>query len=353
MTQLQLFGGEVQFCDANGAPYAAGTVWFYVPGTTTPKATYQDVNGLVPNTNPVVLDAAGRARIWGTGQYRQVLEDSSGTLIWDQIVATANTISGPGSSTAGDLVTWGDTLGSELLDSGVTLSALALLATTVGVVALQVFTASGTYIPTVGMLKALVIVTGAGGGGAGTPDSAAGDTRSGGGGAGGGTSISLLTAAQIGNSQVVTVGTKGAGGAAGDNAGGAGGGSSLGTLVTANGGPGGVASAGAGTGVAGPAAGTATSPGSAFPGADGGQGISAIAATVSGAGGLGGSSWWGAGGAGALASSGVGAAGRSSVSPGGGGGGGVSVNAGGTAAGGNGSDGTVWVLEFCAGQTGA
>lgn len=77
--------GEQQFIDANGAPYEAGLVYFYIPGTTTLKTTWLDPFKLAPNTNPVVLDAAGRAIIYGDGQYRQVLYDADGVMIWDKL----------------------------------------------------------------------------------------------------------------------------------------------------------------------------------------------------------------------------------------------------------------------------
>jgi hypothetical protein len=77
--------GKQQFLDSNGDPLANGEVYFYYPGTTTAKPTYQDMNATTVNTNPVVLDAAGRAIIWGEGAYREVVYDSAGALVWDQI----------------------------------------------------------------------------------------------------------------------------------------------------------------------------------------------------------------------------------------------------------------------------
>lgn len=79
--------GKQQFVDGNGVPYAGGTVQFYVPNTTVPKNTWQDPTQSTLNTNPVVLDADGRAVIYGEGLYRQVLRDSVGNLIWDQLTA--------------------------------------------------------------------------------------------------------------------------------------------------------------------------------------------------------------------------------------------------------------------------
>lgn len=65
--------GKQTFTNSNGTPLAAGRVGFYVPGTLTPKTTWQDANRSVANTNPVVLDSAGRAIIYGTGCYRQIV----------------------------------------------------------------------------------------------------------------------------------------------------------------------------------------------------------------------------------------------------------------------------------------
>lgn len=74
-----------QFFDANGVVLAAGKLLSFAAGTTTPLATYQDANGATPNTNPVILDSAGRANVWLLGQaYKIVLQDSAGVQIWSQ-----------------------------------------------------------------------------------------------------------------------------------------------------------------------------------------------------------------------------------------------------------------------------
>ncbi|MDN7558231.1 hypothetical protein [Burkholderia orbicola] len=79
--------GKVQWTDANGNPLVGGKVYFYVPGTTTPKNTWQDPAGTALNTNPVDLDARGEAVVWGSGSYRQIVTDSNGALIWDQVTS--------------------------------------------------------------------------------------------------------------------------------------------------------------------------------------------------------------------------------------------------------------------------
>lgn len=93
------------FLDSNGNPLSSGKVFSYVPSTTTAKTTYQNFGGTIANTNPVILNAAGRAKIWGTGQYRQIVKDKNDNIIWDADTSAA----GSGSSTPtatgdGDLV---------------------------------------------------------------------------------------------------------------------------------------------------------------------------------------------------------------------------------------------------------
>jgi hypothetical protein len=104
--------GQSQFVDSNGVPLAGGSVFFYVPGTTTPKLTYQDQFLSIPNANPVVLNAAGRAVIWGSGSYRQVVNDQFGALIWDQITNAPFNSSGS-FMLAGVTACGGDTTGIE------------------------------------------------------------------------------------------------------------------------------------------------------------------------------------------------------------------------------------------------
>ena len=75
---------EFQAVDADGHPYAGGTVHTYIPGTDTDKPTWTNHEGTSLNTQPIVLDAAGRALILGSGEYRFVLRDADGNLIYDQ-----------------------------------------------------------------------------------------------------------------------------------------------------------------------------------------------------------------------------------------------------------------------------
>lgn len=75
-----------QFTDGSGAPYAAGKLYSYDAGVgLTPRLTYADANLTIPNTNPVVLDAAGRATIFlDQAIYRFVLTNVLDQQQWDQ-----------------------------------------------------------------------------------------------------------------------------------------------------------------------------------------------------------------------------------------------------------------------------
>jgi hypothetical protein len=87
-TAILLPAPELQFCDADGKPYAGGSLATYVPGTTTPKACWLDPGEAALQTNPVILDAAGRCILYGSGDYRLILRDAAGNLIYDQLSST-------------------------------------------------------------------------------------------------------------------------------------------------------------------------------------------------------------------------------------------------------------------------
>lgn len=76
-----------------GAPYAGGFLYFYLSGTDTPLDSYSDATLSTLNTNPVVLNSAGRpsVAIFLKNQlYKVVLKDSAGNEIWtaDPVSAT-------------------------------------------------------------------------------------------------------------------------------------------------------------------------------------------------------------------------------------------------------------------------
>ena len=109
---ISAFGGVGwQFFDSNGVPLAGGLIYTYAAGTTTPQATYTTSAGNVAQSNPIVLDSAGRVpsgEIWvpiGLS-YKFVLQTSTNTLIATYDNITSGTIpvignfTGTGSQTA-------------------------------------------------------------------------------------------------------------------------------------------------------------------------------------------------------------------------------------------------------------
>lgn len=90
-------GAGAQFLDANGAPLTGGLLYSYLSGTTTPATTYTSRDGGTNNTNPIVLDAAGRtpAEVWLDGGvlYKFVLKTSAYAQIgsYDSIPAINDT----------------------------------------------------------------------------------------------------------------------------------------------------------------------------------------------------------------------------------------------------------------------
>jgi hypothetical protein len=75
--------------DNQGNPLAAGQLFSYQAGSSTPTPTYTDTTLATPNSNPVILNARGEAAVWldVSRVYKLVLQDSLGNTIWtlDQI----------------------------------------------------------------------------------------------------------------------------------------------------------------------------------------------------------------------------------------------------------------------------
>ena len=81
-----------EFSD-DGLQVGAGyELYFYEPGTATPKDTFTDDAFTTPSTNPVVADSDGRfAEIFLVGNYKVILKDDDGVQIW-----SADNVSGMG-----------------------------------------------------------------------------------------------------------------------------------------------------------------------------------------------------------------------------------------------------------------
>jgi hypothetical protein len=76
------FGDFDQYLDNAGEPLVEGKLYFYESGTTTPKTTFADINNSIPNTNPVLLSAAGRQpNIFFDGVAKCILANNSDVQI--------------------------------------------------------------------------------------------------------------------------------------------------------------------------------------------------------------------------------------------------------------------------------
>ena len=89
---ISLFAGAgAQFFTNSGVPLSGGLLYTYAAGTTTPATTYTSSTGATANSNPIVLDSAGRppSSIWLTtgSSYKFVLQTSLAVQIgsWDNI----------------------------------------------------------------------------------------------------------------------------------------------------------------------------------------------------------------------------------------------------------------------------
>lgn len=90
-------GAGWQFFDNNGNVLSGGLLYTYAAGTTTPATTYTSSSGAIPNTNPIVLDSAGRVanEIWLTQglNYKFILKTSLGVELWSKDnIAGANDV---------------------------------------------------------------------------------------------------------------------------------------------------------------------------------------------------------------------------------------------------------------------
>jgi hypothetical protein len=207
----------------------------------------------------------------------------------------------------------------------------------------RVFTSSGTYIPTAGMLYCEVEIVGGGGAGGGASATGVGQWSAGGGGGAGEHAVGMFSSATIAASQAITIGSGGVGSAGGT--GGTGGNTSFGALMSANGGAGGVLGpASVGASVGGALGGTGGTGGNyRSPGVPGAGGSALIGSSVLRPG-FGGSSPLGAGGVEIPGPS----AGASGLGYGSGGSGASLIASSAASAGGSGSAGGVLITEYIA-----
>ncbi len=91
-----LAGAGWQFLDNNANPLSGGLIYTYDAGTTTPRTTYTSSTGLTANSNPIVLDSAGRTpqEVWLTSgvRYKFAIYTSANVLIgtYDNVYGVAD-----------------------------------------------------------------------------------------------------------------------------------------------------------------------------------------------------------------------------------------------------------------------
>ena len=69
--------------DSDGNPLSGGKLFAYAAGTTTPQDTYTSSALTSANTNPVVLDSAGRATIFlSSSAFKFILKTSADVTVW-------------------------------------------------------------------------------------------------------------------------------------------------------------------------------------------------------------------------------------------------------------------------------
>lgn len=324
--------------DANGRVISGGALSpSDIPGGVELQANKDQANGYAG------LDASTLLK---TAEFPAFTGDVTTTAGSVNAVIGANVVSNSKLTQMAASTVKGNNTGITANPQDITFSALAtalgIAVTAVKSVKTQVFTGTGTYTPSTGMLYCIAEVVGGGGGGGGASGTAS-QSAGGGGGGGGGYARKTISAATIGASQAVTVGATVTGGASGANNGTNGNTSSLGAIMSASGGSAGngaTSSATTITGTSGGASGTGTSGDYNIAGSAGGAGIG-YGASAAAVGGYGGSSHMSAQINGGIVS-GDGAAG---ANYGGGGSGGA---AGATShAGGGGAQGIVIITEFC------
>lgn len=87
-----------QFTNASGVPYSGAKLYYYAAGSTTKQNTYTTSAGSVANSNPIILDSAGRTPygVWMTEglTYKEVLAPSNDTDPPGSSIFTEDNISG-------------------------------------------------------------------------------------------------------------------------------------------------------------------------------------------------------------------------------------------------------------------
>lgn len=84
MASFRILNQAPQYLLPDGSVNAGGKLYFFESDLTTPRNTWSDEAMTVLNSNPVVMDSAGRTTtdVWGDGEYGVVMADADDVTIW-------------------------------------------------------------------------------------------------------------------------------------------------------------------------------------------------------------------------------------------------------------------------------
>lgn len=84
MASFRILNQAPQYLLADGSVNAGGSLTFYETNLTDLKNTWSDEAMTTLNSNPVVMDAAGRTLtdVWGDGEYGVVMKDAADVVQW-------------------------------------------------------------------------------------------------------------------------------------------------------------------------------------------------------------------------------------------------------------------------------
>ena len=100
------------YTSTTGTPLIGGKIYTYVVGTSTPKLTYTDSAGTIPQTNPIILNARGEpaSAIYWSGAYKVEVRDAL-----DNLVYTVDNYNSDPYGVADFLVSLASSIGSSLI----------------------------------------------------------------------------------------------------------------------------------------------------------------------------------------------------------------------------------------------
>jgi hypothetical protein len=100
-----LYGAGAQLFDNKGVVLSGGKIYTYAAGSLTPAVTWSDSLGTIANSNPIILDSAGRTTVQiyllNSVGYKFIVTDSNGSSIgvpWDNIFSVGTGGGGGGST---------------------------------------------------------------------------------------------------------------------------------------------------------------------------------------------------------------------------------------------------------------